>query len=121
MRTITRSPVNTVPTLTERDITNNIVIVVQTIPPETYLCICEKVQDLWCETIIGVTNGNTMWPGFAEPTLIDLLIKEYKSFRDICDRIVILESRQDVDKFIQDYSISNNSILGRLFSKSFKQ
>lgn len=121
MRTITRSPVNTVPTLTEKDITNNIVIVVEIILPETYLCICEKVQNLWCEAIIGVTNGNTMWPGFAEHTLIELLIKEYKYFSDICDRIIILESRQDVYKFIKDYSISNNSILGRLFSKSFKQ
>ena len=121
MRTITRSPVTTVPTLLEKDITNNIVIVVQIIPPETYLCICEKLHNRYCRTVIGVTNGNTVWSGFVEPTLIGLLIKEYKSFHDICDRIVILESRQDVDKFIKDYSISNNSILGRLFSKSFKQ
>ena len=119
MKIITCSPVNTVPDLMERDITQNIVLIVQIMQPVTYICLCEKLRDQCCRTIVGSINGITICTGFIEPTLIELLIKEYKSFSSMYSTIIVLESRQDVTKFIEDYNVTNDKIIGKLLCKRF--
>jgi len=113
MKIITKNPRDVVPNILEKDLDDKIFLVLTDIGHLTYLGFVEEISNSGMNYLTNVGNicGSIVWLGYYSSTLVELLIREFNIPGVNNPRIIILESPEDVEYFIECYGVINKELI----------
>lgn len=113
MKIITKNPRDVVPNILEKDLDDKIFIILTDIGHSTYLSFVEEISNSGMNylTNVGKISGSIVWLGYYSSTLVELLIREFNILGTNNPRIIILESPEDVEYFIECYGVINKELI----------
>jgi hypothetical protein len=116
MKIITKNPRDVVPNILEKDLEDKIFIVLTDIGHTTYLGFVEEISTggMKYQTSVGNISGSIVWLGYYSSTLVELLIREFNISGVNNPMIIILESPEDLEYFLEDYDVTNNALIHKI-------